>query len=202
MAYKSFHRKFPAFRRKRMSLFVALTGLTERHSVIDVGGTPEIWKFLPFKPKLTFVNLRRLPGVPLENQIICDGCDIPVPDKSFDIAFSNSVIEHVGSRPRQADFARELNRVGRSVWLQTPDRACPLEVHTLVPFLHWLPDAIFVRMARQFSIRRFIDDPAIFETDLQSLHPLSVNDVRVALPAAKIIRERLAFFPKSIIAYQ
>jgi len=28
--------------------------------------------------------------------VTADGCDLPYPDKSFEVGFSNSVIEHVG----------------------------------------------------------------------------------------------------------
>lgn len=201
MRYANLYRHFPAFRRQRMRRFAEITGLTADHSIIDVGGDPQIWQFLPFKPKVTFANIHPLRSVPRERQIICDGCAIPVPDKSFDIAFSNSVIEHVGSRPRQQDFARELQRVGCRIWLQTPDRASPIEVHTMLPFLQWLPDALFIKLARKLSVRRFIDDPVIFEQQMRHLLPLGAADIRALFPQAQIIRERFACLPKSLIAH-
>jgi hypothetical protein len=33
----------------------------------------------------------------------------------------------------------ELCRVARRVFVTTPNRHFPLEVHTLLPFVHWLP---------------------------------------------------------------
>lgn len=71
-----------------------------------------------------------------------DGCALPFPDKSFDIVHSNAVIEHVGGRDRQATFVHEALRVGRRVFLTTPNRFFPVEVHTRLPLVHWLPDEL------------------------------------------------------------
>jgi hypothetical protein len=54
-------------------------------------------------------------------------------DQEYDIAFSNSVIEHVGDWERQAAFASEIRRVGKNLWIQTPAKECPIEPHYLAP---------------------------------------------------------------------
>lgn len=77
-----------------------------------------------------------------------DGVTLPFPDGSFDIVWSNAVVEHVGGRERQVEFLRELARVGRALYLTTPDRAFPIEVHTRLPFAHWLPRPAFDAVAR------------------------------------------------------
>jgi SAM-dependent methyltransferase len=71
-----------------------------------------------------------------------DACALPFEDGRFDIVFSNAVIEHVGGRERQRRFVSEALRVGRRVFLTTPNRRFPLEVHTRLPLVHWLPDAL------------------------------------------------------------
>ena len=71
-----------------------------------------------------------------------DGCALPFPDGSFDIVHSNAVIEHVGGRDMQEAFVREALRVGRRVFLTTPNRFFPVEVHTRLPLVHWLPDEL------------------------------------------------------------
>jgi 2-polyprenyl-3-methyl-5-hydroxy-6-metoxy-1,4-benzoquinol methylase len=63
----------------------------------------------------------------------------PSAARSFDIVFSNSVIEHVGDAESQQQFAHEIARVGRAYWVQTPNRRFPVEPHLLTPFLHFLP---------------------------------------------------------------
>jgi hypothetical protein len=54
--------------------------------------------------------------------------------------FSNAVIEHVGGRERQRRFVSEALRVGRRVFVTTPNRMFPVEVHTRLPLVHWLPE--------------------------------------------------------------
>ncbi|MBP9751717.1 MAG: class I SAM-dependent methyltransferase [Candidatus Moranbacteria bacterium] len=78
-----------------------------------------------------------------------DGRILPFPDHSFDIAYSNAVIEHVGSRDDQLRFLRELFRVGKRGYLTTPNRHFPIEVHTRIPLLHLLlPKPLFDRFLR------------------------------------------------------
>ena len=55
---------------------------------------------------------------------------------------SNAVIEHVGARERQEAFVREALRVGRRVFVTTPNRWFPVEVHTRLPLVHWLPEQL------------------------------------------------------------
>ena len=69
-----------------------------------------------------------------------DGRELPFADGAFDLGFSNAVVEHVaGGRDGQRRFVHELCRVARRVFVTTPNRWFPLEVHTLLPFVHWLP---------------------------------------------------------------
>lgn len=62
---------------------------------------------------------------------------LPFADASFDVACSNAVIEHVGSRAEQVAFVRELSRVARRVFLTAPNRYFPVEHHTALPFVAW-----------------------------------------------------------------
>ena len=77
-----------------------------------------------------------------------DACALPFADGEFDVVFSNAVIEHVGGRERQRRFVSEAIRVGRRVFMTTPNRRFPVEVHTRLPFVHWLPDALSHRVYR------------------------------------------------------
>ena len=75
-----------------------------------------------------------------------DACALPFEDGAFDIVFSNAVIEHVGGRDRQRQLVSEAIRVGRRVFITTPNRRFPVEVHTRLPLVHWLPDALSHRV--------------------------------------------------------
>jgi hypothetical protein len=59
------------------------------------------------------------------------------PDQTFDIATSNAVLEHVGSRANQASFIAEMMRVARQVFITIPNRYFPIEHHTAIPLLHF-----------------------------------------------------------------
>lgn len=67
---------------------------------------------------------------------------LPFADGAFDIATSNAVLEHVGSRDSQVMFMRELVRVARRVFVSVPNRYFPVEHHTAIPLLHYF-DAAF-----------------------------------------------------------
>lgn len=64
---------------------------------------------------------------------------LPFETHAFDVVFCNAVLEHVGSRAEQAAFLAEVLRVGRAAFLTTPNRWYPIELHTVLPVVHWLP---------------------------------------------------------------
>src|SRR5690625_7584560 len=57
-----------------------------------------------------------------------------------DVVYSNSLIEHVGNRKNQLLFADEVQRVGKSYWVQTPNKYCTVEPHFLFPFFQFMPE--------------------------------------------------------------
>ena len=144
-------------RRRRMWDFEQAMGLTDATTVIDVGGYTPNWKYLTCHPRVKLVNVHSQPGELPEQftQAVADGCALPYAKHEFDIAFSNSVIEHVGDWSRQQQFAREIRRVGRKVWVQTPYRWTWIEPHYICAFLHWLPlsKPWKVRLLKYLSVR-------------------------------------------------
>jgi hypothetical protein len=103
-----------------------------------------------------------------------DGRRLPFADGTFELGFSNAVVEHVaGGREGQRLFVNELCRVAGRVFVTTPNRFFPLEVHSLIPFAHWLP-----RPARDRLLRaRGFDDvlEPLGPKELASLFPYSVR---------------------------
>jgi hypothetical protein len=78
-----------------------------------------------------------------------DACDLPFADNSFDYVMSNAVIEHVGGPARARQMLTESRRVARrGAFHTTPDRWFPIETHTQLPLLHWLPRPIQQRAFR------------------------------------------------------
>src|SRR3954452_25060600 len=101
-----------SFRARRMRRFASEFCLTPSTRILDVGGNPRIWSTLPLgaRPSITYLNMPRAaePDDDSAHLVFGDGCRLPFPDRSFDIAFSNSVIEHVGGPDAQAQFAAEI----------------------------------------------------------------------------------------------
>src|SRR5439155_2232711 len=84
-----------------------------------------------------------------------DGCKLPFADGSFDYVHSSAVLEHVGDWQHQTRFLREAWRVSRKgVFITTPNRWFPIEFHTVLPLLHWLPPRLYrsllVSLGRDF----------------------------------------------------
>lgn len=80
-----------------------------------------------------------------------DGDILPFPEKSFDIVISNHVIEHVNDADiHLSEIARVLKPDGLA-YLATPNRFWPWEVHYRVPLLHYLPQALFMRVLKRLN---------------------------------------------------
>lgn len=170
-----------------MALLVRECGITETTKILDVGGLADFWDHSPVSPRVTILNL----SAPAD--VIADAQQLPFKNNAFDIVFSNSVIEHVGCVQNQESFAEEISRVGAKFIVQTPNRWFPLELHTLILCLHWLPRHIFRRIAPLIWLNAM-------PGGINDLRLLSAADLRTLFPGARIIRERFLCWTKSLIA--
>jgi hypothetical protein len=125
-----------------------------------------------------------------------DACCVSLPDRSFDIVFSNSVIEHVGDADKQAAFAGEVRRLGTGYWVQTPSPWFPLEAHTYLPFWWFYPSAL-----RRFILERWRTNLPGWADMLAETRVLSKADLRRLFPEARIATERILGIPKSYTAF-
>jgi ubiquinone/menaquinone biosynthesis C-methylase UbiE len=158
-------------RRKMYARFLVAMGVGEDDTVVDVGATSdrsyehsnylEAWH--PWKDKVTAVGVddaafleEIYPGMKF---VRADGRDLPFEDASFDYAHSSAVLEHVGSAEKQAKFLHELWRVSRKgIFVTTPNRAFPIEFHTVLPLLHWLPVGLHRKILRGIGQSFFADE--------------------------------------------
>jgi len=196
------------FRSQRMRLFERTFHISAHTRILDVGGSPLIWDYVRLRPQLTILNLPTAlpPRTPSAAFIAGDGRRLPFRDAAFDIVFSNSVIEHVGSRLEQQHFASEIARVGRRYWVQTPNRRFPVELHLMLPLIHYLPKPLQRAVVERFTIWQLLAHPSpaqrrfYIDHFLNELNLLDRRDLQSLFPGARILTERFAGFAKSIIA--
>ena len=207
------------FRRRRLSSLVKTYPNLSDYRVLDVGGRPGIWKLLKeqygIAPKeLTLLNsaadLETFseevsdPETFAYTAVTGDGCNLPFADNSFDLTFSNSVIEHVGGAERVIRFAQECDRVGERVFIQTPNHWFPIEPHFVALFIHWLPRSLYRKAAflslnyalfswRSQSLKR------IFYEEFDSIRLLKRRDLQQLFPSKRIGREQVLGMTKSFI---
>lgn len=191
-------------RERKLALFLAELRPSASTSVLDVGadelgfgdgdgcGTLNFFEErYPWPERITALGLHggdgfraRYPDIPY---VQGDACALPFDDGEFDIVFSNAVIEHVGDRERQRRFVSEALRVGRRVFLTTPDRRFPVEVHTRLPLVHWLPDAASHRVYRALRKSDAVDVTLLTRRSFASLFPGRVRIVTLGLTLVAIV---------------
>lgn len=182
-------------------------------SVLDAGGAPAYWENLAedLRPKVRVTCLNfssefewrpNAQGDLSIEMVAGDACDMPqYADGSFDLAHSNSVIEHVGSYQNMLRFAREVSRVGRAYYVQTPSYWFPMDPHCGAFFWHWRSDNARVRLMtrRDIGYAKRRD----FEQALKSIdhtRMITAFIMRNLFPDAEIKKEKVAFLTKSLIA--
>lgn len=202
------------FRARRFSHIEPLLRSIHRQkgscSIIDVGGREEYWA--PIRPVLDECNANIL-VVNLENTqpkpgrrfefAFGDACDLSqFADGSFDLAHSNSLIEHVGRWENMQRCADEIRRVAGSYYVQTPYFWFPLEPHFRVPFFHWLPEQVRARIVMNFKVGYFNRAASLGQAmqNVQSAVLLDKLQMCTLFPDARVAFERVAGVPKSLMA--
>jgi predicted SAM-dependent methyltransferase len=194
---------FIHFRRRRMSRFFRLFAPSPETRVLDIGGTPQTWSNETEghgRLSVTLINIRSNGHDEADRIVLVrgDATEMPFPDDSFDIAFSNSVIEHVGTWEKQQEFAREARRVARKLWIQTPARSFPIEAHLLAPYIQYLPRSAQHRIVRWTPRGRLT--PGVVHEIVDEVRLLTYREIELLFPDCQILRERLLGFTKSYIA--
>lgn len=196
-------------RRKRMSRFVELLlQFKEPVRVLDIGGTPSFWQSnspdMPMRVDITLLNIDPLPPTNLPHLVFVagDARKMPFVDGAFDVCFSNSVIEHVGTLYDQIAMAKEVSRVGKTYFVQTPNRSFPLEPHFLFPLWQFLPAGFRAWLHRRFRLGWMPreTDPLRARADVDQIRLLSGTEMRLLFVDGIVLPERLGPFVKSYTA--
>lgn len=179
-------------------------------SIIDLGGSHNYWKFLPdgyvekFNLSIKVLNLRHNPSKDsyLIKGMVGDARDLSCfNDKSFDIAHSNSLIEHL-TTPDQIILSKEVQRIACSYYVQTPNFWFPVEPHYMCPFMQWMPVNFRTVMLNNFDMGNLSKRENILEalTVVSQLNLIDEMRLQWLFPAAEIVHEKFMGLTKSLIA--
>ena len=130
--------------------------------------------------------------------VVSDACELPWPDKHFDIVYSNAVIEHVGNFERQQKMAAEIMRVGKRWFVTTPNRWFPFEFHMRLPFVTWLPGNGYLWIGNIIAYNH-VKKKYTFGRKISGLRLMSARELKKCFPGSKIIKQRVTFMPETLI---
>ena len=197
------------YMRRRMYARFMAAGVVDDDHILDVGVTSdreqlasnylEAWH--PRKDRITACGIddaavleEVYPGMRF---VQGDGKDLPFPDASFDWVHSSAVLEHVGSSREQAKFIAELHRVCRKgIFLTTPNRWFPVEFHTVLPLVHWLPKRWFRVLLRRMGHRELSREENL---NLLGRRDLAAACAQAGLPAWRIDSVSLLGWPSNLL---
>jgi hypothetical protein len=195
-------------RERRWSWLQAAFPGIEQMSVIDLGGTASSWLRAPVRPALVHVvNLAPEPGGDqLPGWLRADrgdACELPadILRGSYDLVFSNSVLEHVGGHAQRLRFAEAVHELADRHWVQTPYRYFPIEPHWLFPGFQFLPLRTRARIARRWPLAHSRPaSKADGRAEAMSVELLSRAELAHYFPHSQLRAERMLGLVKSLIA--
>ena len=195
-------------RLRMFELFMSKFSPNAYARVLDLGVTPDdslpesnfFERLYPYPRNLTAASIedaalieQRYPGVTF---VRIESDALPFPDDHFDLLFCSAVVEHVGDRGRQRRFIQEALRVSKGFFFSTPNRYFPVEFHTLLPFLHWLPQPAHQRVLRAMGKE--------FWARIENLNLLTPGSLGGLFPPCSDLTVRslrLFGWPSNVIAY-
>lgn len=197
------------YRTKRFELFkTLLNGLPKPVSILDIGGTVEFWKAMHFEEadvSITLLNLEPAAAVnPPFYTIQGNATNLSgIADGSYDIVFSNSVIEHLYTWENQQKMAAEVHRVGKNHFIQTPNYWFPIEPHWVFPFFQYFPRFLKVCLTQHFSLGHISKtvDAAAAKRQVDEIRLLTKAEMKQLFPQSTLYKEQFKGFNKSFTAY-
>lgn len=193
-------------RGRRFARFESLTAASPRPlRIIDIGGTTAFWERRGWAGRpgvhITVVNLEAEPSRHANVETVAgDATNLAGhADKSFDVAFSNSVIEHLFTPGNQRAMAREVQRVARAFWVQTPNYWFPVEPHFHIVGWQWMPEHVRVELLRRRRCGWRGPCPEVEQARryVREVRLLTRRELAALFPTASIFPERVFGFVKS-----
>jgi 2-polyprenyl-3-methyl-5-hydroxy-6-metoxy-1,4-benzoquinol methylase len=196
------------FRSKRFAYFEhlfwkAFSG-KEKINILDLGGTQDFWKdrsLLQDKNiTITLLNLQAEPvSHPSLKSMGGDATHLPLfEDQSFDLVFSNSVIEHLYTFENQRKMASEIRRLGKKYFVQTPNKYFFIEPHYALPLMQFLPSSLVYSILTRTKLSRMQRwDPQYAKAYLEEIRLLSQKEMKQLFPEGQIYCEKFLGMNKS-----
>ena len=189
--------------------FIHFTEYNDNQSLLDIGTTPsfDIEQNIILEKTKNNRNItclsdqdcsileKKYPNI--KDFIIGDGTNTNFKDMSFDIVHSNATLEHVGSYNNQIAFVKEASRISKNhVFIQTPNRFYPIDFHTNLPLIHWLPKKIHRKILKFIGLNFYSS-----EENLNLLSESNLIDIckKLDIKNFKIIKHKLLFMTSNLI---
>lgn len=200
------------FRKKRLqefeNLFFTHFAGAEKIEILDVGGKEYFWKpsSLLNHPgvRITLLNLHLEKTSHSAIQAVKgDATSMPeFGENSFDLVFSNSVIEHLYTWENQQKMASEILRVGKRHFIQTPNIYFPIEAHYALPFAQYYPKAVLHFILTQTKLSRFKRwNPAEASQYQDEIRLLTKSEMKALFPESILLKEKALGLTKSFTAH-
>lgn len=178
--------------------------------IIDIGGTLSYWEQRGWLNKMgvyiTIINLHT-DEIADGNITVKSGNALDLSeysDKFFDVAYSNSVIEHLYDLDKQLQMAKEVQRIAKSFWIQTPNYWFPIEPHFHIPGWQWLPKKIRVALLMRIRCgwRGPVNDRKEAEELVNEVRLMTMREFRMIFPDVNLWKEKFFGLNKSLVAYK
>ena len=212
-AYELRYKRFQFFK----GLLLQANLMDEPLNILDVGGTQVFWERMHFtdNPKIhiTITNktddqlARKAVGVegkPNFSVLRANALEMSdIPDNTYDVVFSNSVIEHVETFENQKLMANTIRRIGKRYFVQTPNINFPIEPHFYLPWFQFYPLTLktFLMQHLNWFALKAIKDRDIAEAAVREVRLLEKNEMQELFPESDIFEEKCLSLTKSYVAY-
>lgn len=198
-------------RKKRFNFFLnQFKRLKKPLKILDIGGTQNFWEAMNFinqtgieiyllnleHQKTDYKNFFSLKG---------DATNLEeFENNSFDLVFSNSVIEHLYTFNNQVKMAKEVLRVGRNYFIQVPNYWFPIEPHFVFPCFQYLPKILRFKLITTFALGHYdkFNDEKLAKDKIEEINLLTIKQMMRIFPGCKIYLDKIFFLNKSIVAFK
>lgn len=201
-------------RQKRFEFFMfQLEKIQKPIKILDIGGTEKYWYTMNFIERnkgggiiIYLLNLKVNKSKSAKIiSIKGDATNLKqFGDNTFDMVFSNSVIEHLYTWENQIKMAKEVQRVGKNYFIQTPNYWFPIEPHFVFPFFQYLPKQLRIKLIMNFNLGHFnkFKNKELATQKVEEISLISLKKMKELFPTGKIYLDKFIGLNKSIVAYR